>query len=86
MDYVDGRVIADCLIDAYPQILVEVNRPCKPADEIVGDCIKLRVPEHFGVYFCFLVKKREKREDIHREQSFVKTTDFFRRFISWHIA
>ena len=85
-DYVDGRVIADCLIDAYPQMLAEVYETYMPADEIVSNCIKLRVLERFGVYFGFLVEKREKQEDIYRERIFVKTTDFFRHFISWHIA
>jgi len=86
MDYVDGRVIADCLIDAYPQVLEEVYETYMPAREIVGYCIELRVLEHFGVYFGFLFDKREKQENIYRERIFVKTTDFFRRFISWHIA
>jgi len=85
-DYIDRRVIADCLIDAYPQMLAEVYETYKPACEIVGDCIELRVLERFSVYFGFLVEKKEKQEDIYREQIFVKTTDFFRRFISWHIA
>lgn len=86
MDYVDGSVIADCLIDAYPQVLEEVDRTYKPASEIVCDCIKLRVLERFGVYFGFLVEKREKQEGIYRGRIFVKTTDFFRRFIPWHIV
>ena len=86
MNYVDGRVIADCLIDAYPQVLEEVDSTYKPAYEIVGDCIELRVLKRFGVYFGFLLEKREKQEGIYRERIFVKTTDFFRRFISWHIV
>ena len=86
MDYVDGRVIADCLIDAYPQMLAEVDEIYKPAYEIVGDCVELRVLKRFGVYFGFLLEKREKQEGIYRERIFVKTADFFRRFISWHIA
>ena len=86
MDYVDGRIIADCLIDAYPQVLAEVYETYMPASEIVGYCIELRVLKHFGVYFGLLFEKKEKQENIYRERIFVKTTDFFRRFISWHIA
>ncbi len=86
MDYVAGSVIADCLIDAYPQVLEAVYETYKPAREIVGHCIELRVLERFGVYFGFLIDKREKQENIYRERILVKTTDFFRRFISWHIA
>ena len=86
IDYVEGRTIANCLIDAYPQVLAEVNKAYKPPYEIVGDCIELRTLKRLGVYFGFLLEKSEKRKDIYRDQLFVKTTDFFRRFISWHVA
>jgi len=86
MAYVDGRVIADCLIDAYPQVLEEVYETYMPAREIAGYCIELRVLERFGVYFGFLVDKREKQENTYRKRIYVKTTDFFRRYISWHVA
>ncbi len=86
MDYVDGRVIANCLIGAYPQMLAEVVETYKPAYEIVSDCVELRVLERFGVYFGLLVEKKEDLKDSYRKRIFVKTTDFFRRFISWHIV
>ncbi|MEA2014767.1 MAG: SEC-C domain-containing protein [Thermodesulfobacteriota bacterium] len=85
-DYVDGMVIADCLIDAYPLLLEGVNEAYMSADEIVGHCVELRVLKRFGVYFGFLVDKSEKREGVYRKRILVKTTDFFRSFISWHIA
>ena len=85
---IEDNALADHFLRAFPQVLEDTRRYevlyREPRDFISG-CFSLRFLERFCEYFGFVTIRREVIPGRFIKRKFVRTTDFFRRYLQLRV-
>jgi hypothetical protein len=84
--FIEDLLLFSDFVRAFPETVLEADARYTSLFEYTARCYSLRFLERFCEYFGFVESRKKELKESFRDQHFLKTTPFFKKYFIWKLS